>query len=114
MCMKYRVCFDTTVWAMPETAIGLYPDVGAAYFLNQLPPHLEGVGLYLGLTGTRLKAADLVKTGEGRGSIEGTRSRGSRRGSDGSRAWSGSDLDRSFLPVLGVVEKCGYAILNTC
>ncbi|PHJ21567.1 3-hydroxyisobutyryl- mitochondrial [Cystoisospora suis] len=63
MCMKYRVCFDTTVWAMPETAIGLYPDVGAAYFLNRLPPHLPGVGFYIGLTGIHLKAADVMRTG---------------------------------------------------
>ena len=37
---------------MPECGIGLYPDVGAAHFLTQLPGQM---GMYLALTGTRLK-----------------------------------------------------------
>lgn len=49
---KYRVATEKTLFAMPETAIGLFPDVGATYFL----PRLKGkLGLYLGLTGYRLK-----------------------------------------------------------
>ncbi len=40
-----------TVFAMPECAIGLFPDVGANYFLNRLPGSL---GMYLALTGARL------------------------------------------------------------
>lgn len=44
---------EKTLYAMPECAIGLFPDVGASYFLPRLiTPH---VGLYLGLTGSRLK-----------------------------------------------------------
>jgi enoyl-CoA hydratase/carnithine racemase len=39
---------------MPEVAIGLFPDIGAAHFLSQLPGHL---GMYLGLTGARLTGA---------------------------------------------------------
>lgn len=49
---KYRVATEKTLFAMPETAIGLFPDVGMTYFL----PRLRGkLGLYLGLTGHRLK-----------------------------------------------------------
>jgi enoyl-CoA hydratase len=46
--------------AMPETAIGLTPDIGASYFL----PRLRGfLGTYLGLTGARLSGADSVHAG---------------------------------------------------
>ena len=56
----YRVATDRTLWAMPETAIGLFPDVGGSYFL----PRLKGkLGLYLGLTGARLRAADTIYAG---------------------------------------------------
>ena len=49
---KYRIATENTVFAMPETKIGLFPDVGGTYFL----PRLEGkLGFYLGLTGHRLK-----------------------------------------------------------
>ena len=41
--------------AMPETGIGLFPDVGGSYFLSRSP-----VGLYLGLTGQMMKAADAI------------------------------------------------------
>ena len=47
-------------FAMPETGIGLFPDVGGTYFLPRCPGEL---GMYFGLTGHRLKAADAVYTG---------------------------------------------------
>lgn len=57
---KYRVATETTLFAMPETAIGLFPDVGGSYFL----PRLYGkLGLYLGLTGHRLKGLDVKLAG---------------------------------------------------
>ncbi|XP_015115719.1 3-hydroxyisobutyryl-CoA hydrolase, mitochondrial [Diachasma alloeum] len=57
---KYRVATEKTVYAMPETAIGLYPDVGGTYFL----PRLRGqLGFYLGLTGHRLKGVDVKLAG---------------------------------------------------
>jgi enoyl-CoA hydratase len=56
----YRVATENTRFAMPETAIGFYPDVGATWFL----PRLAGeTGAYLALTGARLGAADLMHTG---------------------------------------------------
>lgn len=57
---RYRVATEKTVIAMPETKIGLFPDVGGSYFLPRLQVNL---GLYLGLTGDRLKGKDVVKAG---------------------------------------------------
>jgi enoyl-CoA hydratase len=56
----YRVATERTLFAMPETAIGLFPDVGATRFLNRCPGH---VGRYLGQTGARLHAADAFYCG---------------------------------------------------
>lgn len=53
----FRIATERMMFAMPETAIGLFPDVGGGWFLNQCPGSL---GLYLGLTGGRLKAADAM------------------------------------------------------
>ena len=59
---KYRVITPNTVFAMPETGIGLFPDVGGSWFL----PRLKGrIGLWLALTGARLKAGDCIRAGIG-------------------------------------------------
>jgi len=55
-----RVCTEKTMFAMPETAIGLYPDVGGSYFLPRLSLHL---GMYLAMSGFRLKGRDVYKAG---------------------------------------------------
>ena len=56
----YRVATEKTVFAMPETGIGLFPDVGGGWFL----PRLVGeTGMWLALTGARLKAADCLLLG---------------------------------------------------
>ncbi len=56
----YRVATENTVFAMPETGIGLIPDVGGGWFL----PRLKGeIGTWLALTGARVKAFDTVKLG---------------------------------------------------
>jgi enoyl-CoA hydratase len=59
---SHRIVTERTLLAMPETGIGLFPDVGATYMLPRLP---GAVGLYLGLTGARLGAADCLHTGIG-------------------------------------------------
>lgn len=55
----FRVATEKTVFAMPETAIGFFPDVGGSYFLPRLPGKL---GLYLALTGYRLSGRDVIKS----------------------------------------------------
>jgi enoyl-CoA hydratase len=57
---SFRVVTERAVLAMPETGIGFFPDVGASYFLPRLP---GAIGMYLGLTGHRLDAADALYTG---------------------------------------------------
>jgi enoyl-CoA hydratase len=57
---SHRIANETTTFAMPETGIGLFPDVGGSYFL----PRMEGrIGIYLGLTGARLKTVDTLYSG---------------------------------------------------
>ena len=57
---EFRVAGDRTLFAMPETGIGFHPDVGGAYFL----PRLNGeLGVWMGLTGARLKTADCIAAG---------------------------------------------------
>lgn len=58
-----RIATENTVWAMPETAIGLFPDVGATYFLPRIFNNDEELGLYMGLTGFKLKGKDLALSG---------------------------------------------------
>lgn len=55
-----RLVTEATCIAMPETTIGIYPDIGASWFLNKMP---KGVGVYLGMTGARLNARDALDLG---------------------------------------------------
>ncbi len=57
---SHRIASDGLTFAMPETGIGLFPDVGGTYFLPRCPGE---IGMYLALTGTRLKAADALYAG---------------------------------------------------
>jgi enoyl-CoA hydratase len=59
---SHRIVTERTLFAMPETGIGLFPDVGATFMLPRLPGAL---GFYLGLTGARLGAADCLHAGIG-------------------------------------------------
>jgi enoyl-CoA hydratase len=57
---SHRIADESTVFAMPETGIGLFPDVGGSYFLPRLPGE---TGMYLAMTGARLKSADALNSG---------------------------------------------------
>jgi enoyl-CoA hydratase/carnithine racemase len=59
---SFRIATEKTVMAMPETAIGLIPDVGGSFFLPRLKLGPE-FGTFLALTGTRLQGADVVHSG---------------------------------------------------
>jgi len=57
---ELRIVTERSRLGMPETAIGFFPDVGASYFLSRLP---GAIGLYLGITGARIQAADALYCG---------------------------------------------------
>lgn len=57
---RYRVATENTLFAMPEGAIGLFPDVGAGWYLPRLPGQ---VGKFLALTGARLDGAECLWVG---------------------------------------------------
>ena len=57
---SHRVATERLAFAMPETGIGLFPDVGGTWFLPRCPGE---IGMYLALTGERLKAADAIYAG---------------------------------------------------
>ncbi|ORY71951.1 enoyl-CoA hydratase/isomerase [Pseudomassariella vexata] len=56
----FRIATERTTFAMPETTIGFFPDVGASYFLPRLP---GSIGKYLALTSERLTGANVFYTG---------------------------------------------------
>ncbi|KTD82856.1 enoyl-CoA hydratase/isomerase family protein [Legionella waltersii] len=57
---SHPVASERFVFAMPETGIGFFPDIGASYLLNRCPGSL---GVYLGLTGNKLGPHDAMKAG---------------------------------------------------
>ena len=54
----FRIATENTVFAMPECSIGFFPDVGLTHLLPSLP-----IGIYLGMTGERLKGSEVVDAG---------------------------------------------------
>jgi len=65
-----RIVTDRTQMAMPETHIGLFPDVGGGYFLSRCPGH---IGEYLGLTGQKINGHQAIMAGLADGLIEAQR-----------------------------------------
>lgn len=59
---KFRVATENTTFAKPECNIGLFPDVGSTHVLSRVRGGIP-MGLYIGLTGARLKAADCLYAG---------------------------------------------------
>jgi enoyl-CoA hydratase len=57
---SHRIATEHTLFAMPETGIGLFPDVGGSWFLPRLGGEL---GIWLALTGARLKGKDVLAAG---------------------------------------------------
>jgi enoyl-CoA hydratase len=57
---KFRVATENTRFAMPETGIGLFPDVGGGWYLSRLGGRL---GQFLALTGARLDGSECLWTG---------------------------------------------------
>ena len=57
---SHRIVTEKSMMAMPETSIGFIPDVGGTYLLSRAPGE---TGLYLGLTGARMNAADAIFAG---------------------------------------------------
>lgn len=57
---SHRVVTESSLIAMPEITIGLYPDVGGTWFLNRMPGK---TGLFLALTGASINGADALFTG---------------------------------------------------
>ncbi|MDR6787256.1 enoyl-CoA hydratase [Sphingomonas sp. BE138] len=57
---RYRIATENTRLAMPETGIGLFPDVGGGWYLSRLPGR---IGQYLALTGARLDGAEALALG---------------------------------------------------
>ena len=57
---RYRVATENTRFAMPETGIGLFPDVGGSFYLARLP---NRIGQFLVLTGARLDGSECLWTG---------------------------------------------------
>nr|XP_034569468.1 3-hydroxyisobutyryl-CoA hydrolase 1-like [Setaria viridis] len=57
---RFRVATENTIFAMPETALGLFPDVGGSYFLSRLPGFY---GEYVALAGARLEGAEMLACG---------------------------------------------------
>ena len=65
-----RVVTERSRLAMPEVAIGYFPDVGGSYFLSRIPGEL---GTYLGVTGVQIRAADALYCGLADWSIDSAR-----------------------------------------
>lgn len=57
---RYRIATENTRFAMPETMIGLFPDIGGGWYLPRLPGR---VGQFLALTGARLDGAECLHLG---------------------------------------------------
>lgn len=93
---RLRIAGDTTLFAMPETGIGYFPDVGGTYFLPRLG---KAIGNWLGLTGARLKTAQACALGVANAYVP------TEQHEDLVAALGKARLDGSDLAVLNVLDK---------
>ncbi|MGE0830125.1 MAG: enoyl-CoA hydratase/isomerase family protein, partial [Hyphomonadaceae bacterium] len=101
----FRVATERTTFAMPETGIGLFPDVGGGWFLPRLPGQ---VGMWLALTGARIKSADSVAAGVATHYVQSTNLAGAiARIADAANAATPKDAIKAALDVLS--EDAGAA-----
>jgi enoyl-CoA hydratase/carnithine racemase len=109
-----RIVTDRTQMAMPETHIGLFPDVGGGYFLSRCPGHL---GEYLGLTGQKINGHHAILAGLADGLIEAQRLpliwktllSTPFESSEAVERWLQSQFTKfepSHFPDKGVIDKC--------
>ncbi|HEY1736696.1 MAG TPA: enoyl-CoA hydratase/isomerase family protein [Methylovirgula sp.] len=107
---SHRVASETLTFAMPEVGIGIFPDVGASFFLSRLPHH---IGAYLGMTGARIGLSEALALGLATAHVP-----SARFDAVLSRLTQGEDVDRAIAaeqapapaPVLtneqSVIEDC--------
>ena len=93
---SHRVVTDRTLFAMPETGIGLFPDVGTGHFLSRLP---GGIGAWIALTGSRLRAGDCLDIGIGTHGLDAASSVEAAVGAIS--AMADDDVDAALAPHLG-------------
>jgi len=92
---RHRVAGNSTMFAMPETGIGYFPDVGGTYFLPRLG---MAIGQWLGLTGARLKTRQVYAAGIANSYVP------SDQHADLTEALGNADLDGSDVAVLKVMS----------
>ncbi|WP_371395795.1 enoyl-CoA hydratase/isomerase family protein [Fretibacter rubidus] len=97
----HRIAGDKTVFAMPETGIGYFPDVGGTYFLPRLG---LDIGQWLGLTGARLKTAEAVSIGVANGYVP-SEKHAALREALGEAALDGSD--KAVVAVINQFHEAG-------
>ncbi|MBC6403431.1 MAG: enoyl-CoA hydratase/isomerase family protein [Hyphomonadaceae bacterium] len=100
---RYRVAGDNTLFAMPETGIGYFPDVGGTYFLPRLS---VPTGMWLGLTGARLGTAQVCALGIA------THFVASSHHNSLVKTLGRAELDGTDGPVMEILEKYGKAPLK--
>mgnify|MGYP002135156033 CR=1 FL=1 len=103
----FRVVTEKSLFAMPEVTIGLYPDVGASWFLSRMPGRL---GLWLGLTGARFNGADAIGLGLA-GHAMGSRERAELPARLAALDWSAGDpCERIEVLLTGLQRSLGQTL----
>ena len=99
----YRVATENTKFAMPETGIGLFPDVGGGWYLSRLPGRM---GQFLALTGRRLNGAECLALGLAThlitsAEVESAKARFAERPREIGPVLDGLPVRRGDAPILG-------------